>query len=69
LLQLNLFERRNFIELFKPPDTQPIVSPQILLWAKLWDSSDWTIQITWHSTLFLRKFLLWEELLDSRDCK
>jgi hypothetical protein len=35
LLQLNLFERRNFIELFKPPDTQPIVSPQILLWEKL----------------------------------
>jgi len=35
LLQLNLFERRNLIELFKPPDTQPIVSPQILLWNNL----------------------------------
>lgn len=35
LLQLNLFERRNLIELFEPPDTQPIVSPQILLWNNL----------------------------------
>jgi len=35
LLQLNLFERRNLFELFKPPDTQPIVSPQILLWNNL----------------------------------
>ena len=35
LLQLNLFERRNFTELFKPPDAQPIVSPQILLWRNL----------------------------------
>jgi len=35
LLQLNLFERRNLLELFRPPDIQPIVSPQILLWRKL----------------------------------
>ena len=35
LLQLNLFERRNLLELFKPPDTQPVVSPQILLWNNL----------------------------------
>ena len=35
LLQLNLFERRNLTELFKPPNTQPIVSPQILLWNNL----------------------------------
>jgi hypothetical protein len=32
VLQLNLFTRRNFSELFKPPDTQPLVSPQLLLW-------------------------------------
>ena len=31
LLQLNLFERRNLLELFRPSDIQPIVSPQILL--------------------------------------
>lgn len=35
LLQLNLFERRNFIELFKPPEKQPAVSPQLLLFQKL----------------------------------
>ena len=35
VLQLNLFSRRNFSDLFKPPDTQPIVSPQILMWSKL----------------------------------
>ena len=36
LLQLNLFERRHLIDLFKPPDTfQPIVSPQLLLWSQL----------------------------------
>jgi hypothetical protein len=35
LLQLNLFERRNLLELFRPSDIQPIVSPQILLWEKL----------------------------------
>ncbi|RJX20410.1 MAG: IS4 family transposase [Desulforudis sp.] len=35
LLQLNLFERRNLFELFRPPDIQPIVSPQILLWNNL----------------------------------
>jgi hypothetical protein len=31
LLQLNLFERRNLIELFKPPDHQPIDCRQFLL--------------------------------------
>jgi hypothetical protein len=35
LLQLNLFERRNLIELFKPPDPQPVDSVQFLLWGKL----------------------------------
>jgi len=35
VLQLNLFERRNLIELFKPPDKQLPVSPQILMWNKL----------------------------------
>jgi hypothetical protein len=40
LLQLNLFERRNFIELFKPPDKQPVVYRQLLLFQKLLDSSD-----------------------------
>jgi hypothetical protein len=35
VLQLNLFERRNLIELFKPPDRQLPVSPQILLWNNL----------------------------------
>jgi len=34
LLQLNLFERRQLIDLLKPPNkTQPIVSPQLLLWS------------------------------------
>lgn len=33
VLQLNLFERRPLIDLLRPPDkTQPIVSPQLLLW-------------------------------------
>jgi len=35
LLQLNLFERRNLIELFKPPNIQQPVSQQLLLWSKL----------------------------------
>ena len=35
LLQLNLFARRDLIELFKPPLTQIPVSPQILLWKNL----------------------------------
>ncbi|MCE1169675.1 MAG: IS4 family transposase, partial [Sphingobacteriia bacterium] len=32
LLQLNLFERRNLIELFKPPCIQQSGSHQLLLW-------------------------------------
>lgn len=35
LLQLNLFERRNLIELFKPPSPQPTDCMQFSLWAKL----------------------------------
>jgi hypothetical protein len=35
LLQLNLFERRNVIGLFKPPEKQPIVSTQLLLFQNL----------------------------------
>ena len=36
VLQLNLFERRPLLDLFKPPDkAQRIVSPQLLLWGKL----------------------------------
>ena len=35
LLQLNLFERRNVIGLFKPPEKQPPVSPQLLLFQNL----------------------------------
>lgn len=35
LLQLNVFERRNLIELFKPPDPQPVDFVQFSLWAKL----------------------------------
>jgi hypothetical protein len=35
LLQLNLFERRNLIELFKPPDHQLTDIRQFLLWEKL----------------------------------
>lgn len=35
LLQLNLFARRDLIELFKPPSIQLTVSPQILLWENL----------------------------------
>lgn len=35
VLQLNLFARCNFIDLFKPPDKQPIDSPQLLLWNQL----------------------------------
>jgi len=33
VLQLNLFERRNLFDLFKPPDRQLSVSPQFLLWS------------------------------------
>lgn len=35
VLQLNLFARRNLIDLFRPPDKQLPVSPQLLLWEKL----------------------------------
>lgn len=35
LLQLNLFARRDLIELFKPPSIQLTVSPQIMLWENL----------------------------------
>ena len=35
LLQLNLFERRNLLELFKPPDSQPLDCRQFLLFSKL----------------------------------
>jgi len=35
LLQLNLFERRNLIELFKPPEPQRTDFVQFSLWAKL----------------------------------
>jgi transposase len=35
LLQLNLFERRNLIELFKPPEPQPAECRQFLLFEKL----------------------------------
>jgi hypothetical protein len=35
LLQLNLFTKRNLIELFKPTVIQRAVSPQILLWKNL----------------------------------
>jgi hypothetical protein len=35
LLQLNLFERRSLMELFKPPNLQTAFSPQLLLWDKL----------------------------------
>lgn len=35
LLQLNLFERRNLIELFKPPDTQHIDCRKFLLFHNL----------------------------------
>ena len=35
VLQLNLFSRCNLKELFKPPDRQPIVSPQLFLWDNL----------------------------------
>jgi hypothetical protein len=35
LLQLNLFERRNLIELFKPPDSQSLDCRQFLLFSKL----------------------------------
>ena len=35
LLQLNLFERRNLIELFKPPEPQPVECRQFLLFEKL----------------------------------
>ena len=32
VLQLNLFTRRNLADLFRPPDVQPAVSPQLILW-------------------------------------
>ena len=35
VLQLNLFARRDLIELFKPPTAQHAVSPQILMWVNL----------------------------------
>ena len=35
VLQLNLFERRALIDLFRPPDKQQPVSPQLLLWSQL----------------------------------
>ena len=35
LLQLNLFERRYFLDLFKPPETQPIDNKQISLFQSL----------------------------------
>jgi len=35
VLQLNLFERRALVELFRPPDKQQPVSPQLLLWRQL----------------------------------
>jgi len=35
VLQLNLFSRRNLTDLFKPPDRQTKVSPQLLLWSQL----------------------------------
>ena len=35
VLQLNLFARRDLIELFKPPTGQHAVSPQILMWENL----------------------------------
>jgi len=33
VLQINLFSRRNLMELFKPPGRQHVVSPQLLLWS------------------------------------
>ena len=33
ILQINLFSRRNLLDLCKPPDKHPIVSPQLLLWS------------------------------------
>lgn len=35
VLQLNLFSRCNLRDLFKPPNRQPVVSPQFLLWGNL----------------------------------
>ena len=35
VLQLNLFERRDLVDLFRPPDRQQPVSPQLLLWNQL----------------------------------
>jgi len=35
VLQLNLFERRALIDLFKPPNKKQPVSPQFLLWSQL----------------------------------
>ena len=35
VLQLNLFERRALADLFRPPDKQQPVSPQLFLWGQL----------------------------------
>ena len=35
VLQLNLFVKRDLIELFKPPEKQPAVSPQKMIWENL----------------------------------
>lgn len=35
LLQLNLFERRDLLALFKPPDLQPTIPKQLPLWTNL----------------------------------
>jgi hypothetical protein len=35
VLQLNLFVKRDLIELFKPPEKQPVVSPQKMIWENL----------------------------------
>lgn len=35
VLQLNLFDRRALKDLFKPPDKQQPISPQLLLWSQL----------------------------------
>jgi hypothetical protein len=40
VLQLNLFERRYFTKLFKPPEPQLTVSPQTSMLDYLWDSCD-----------------------------
>ncbi len=35
LLQLNLFARRNLVGLFRPPPSQPVDSPQRMIWENL----------------------------------